>query len=145
MVVLDVGPGNGTYTAAAARRVGDGGRVVTVDLEPKMIERVEVRAMREGLTNIEGRVANVYDLPFDDGMFDLVYMIAVIGEIPDPVKAMREFHRVLTPKGTLVFSEILLDPDYPRARTLTRLAETAGFHLRERMGNFFLYTLIFEK
>jgi ubiquinone/menaquinone biosynthesis C-methylase UbiE len=145
MVVLDVGPGNGTYTVATARRVGDHGKVITVDIEPKMIERVEARVRREGLTNIEARVANVYDLPFDDDTFDVVYMIAVIGEIPDPVKAMVEFYRVLSPTGTLVFSEILLDPDYPRAQTLARLATSAGFHLRERLGNFFYYTLIFEK
>lgn len=145
MVVLDVGPGNGTYTVGAARRVGDGGKVVTVDIEPRMIERVEARARREGLTNIEARVADVYDLPYADGTFDVVYMIAVIGEIPDTEKAMKEFRRVLSPTGTLVFSEILLDPDYPRAQTLARVATSAGFHLRERLGNFFYYTLIFEK
>jgi len=145
MVVLDVGPGNGTYTVGAARRVGDSGKVTTVDIEPRMIERVEARARREGITNIEARVADVYDLPFDDSAFDIVYMIAVIGEIPDPKRAMKEFRRVLSPTGTLVFSEIFLDPDYPRARTLERLANGAGFHLKEKVGNFFYYTLIFIK
>ncbi len=145
MVVLDVGPGNGTYTVGAARRVGDSGKVTTVDIEPRMIERVEARARREGITNIEARVADVYDLPFDDSAFDIVYMIAVIGEIPDPKRAMKEFRRVLSPTGTLVFSEIFLDPDYPRARTLEHLANGAGFHLKEKVGNFFYYTLIFIK
>ena len=53
------------------------------------------------------------------GAFDAVYMIAVIGEIPEPERAMHEFHRVLSPSGTLVFSELLLDPDYPLASTLS--------------------------
>ena len=39
MTVLEVGPGNGRYTVGAARRLGAGGRLVTVDIEPKMIER----------------------------------------------------------------------------------------------------------
>lgn len=145
MTVLEVGPGNGTYTVATARRVGDNGKVITIDIEPKMIERVKKRAQMEGIRNIEARVADVYELPFEEGFFDVVYMIAVIGEIPAPERAMREFHRVLLPVGTLVFSELLPDPDYPRAKTLVRKANTAGFQLKKKVGNFFYYTLIFEK
>ena len=145
MTVLEVGPGNGTYTVGAARRVGAQGRLVTVDIEPKMIERARRRAEAEGLENIEARVANVYDLPFEDGTFDVVYMIAVIGEIPEPQRAMHEFHRVLSPTGTLVFSELVLDPDYPLANTLVRLAASAGFGQRTKIGGFWYYTLTFEK
>jgi ubiquinone/menaquinone biosynthesis C-methylase UbiE len=144
MTVLEVGPGNGTYTAATARRVGASGKVVTIDIEPRMIERVRRRARMEGVDNIEAKVANVYDLPFGDGFFDAIYMIAVIGEIPEPDKAMKEFHRVLSPSGTLAFSEFLWDPDYPRAKTLIRKAASAGFRLRKKVGNVFYYTLIFE-
>ena len=145
MVVLEVGPGSGIYTIAAARRVGDHGRVITVDIEPQIIERVRKRIERKGIRNLEARLADVYDLPFEEGLFDVVYMIAVIGEIPAPEKAMREFHRVLASSGTLVFSELLPDPDYPRARALVRKANAAGFKLTRKVGNFFHYTLILEK
>jgi ubiquinone/menaquinone biosynthesis C-methylase UbiE len=145
MMVLEVGPGSGTYTMASARRVGKDGKLVTIDIEPKIIDRVQRRAEAEGITNIEARVADIYDLPFDDGAFDLIYMIAVIGEIPEPTRAMSEFYRVLSPAGTLVFSEVLPDPDYPLAGTLVRRVTTAGFRLRRRIGGFFYYTLIFEK
>ena len=145
MTVLEVGPGNGTYTVGAAQRIGSSGRLVTIDIEPKMIERVRLRTAAIGLGNVEARVADVYDLPFDDGTFDVVYMITVIGEIPEPVRAMREFRRVLSPLGTLVFSELLLDPDYPLASSLIRWAASAGFRLRTRLGGIFYYTLIFEK
>lgn len=145
MTVLEVGPGNGTYTMAAARRVGDNGRIVTIDIEPKMIERVKGRAQAEGINNIEARVANVHDLVFEDETFDIIYMIAVIGEIPAPENAMKEFYRVLSPTGSLVFSELLFDPDYPRAQTLINKATAARFQLKNKIGNFFYYTLIFEK
>src|SRR3972149_4627616 len=72
MTVLEIGPGNGTYTLATARRGGNTGKVVTVDIEPKMIERVTHRAQADGITNVDARVANVYALPFDDGTFDVV-------------------------------------------------------------------------
>lgn len=145
MVVLEVGPGNGRYTMETARRVGSRGKVVTIDIEPKMIERVQQRAQAEGVANLEARVADVYSLPFEDGSFDAVYLITVIGEIPEPDRAMREFYRVLTPSGTLAFSEFLTDPDYPLAQTLVRKAEAANFRLRKKVGDFFAYTLVFEK
>ena len=145
MTVLEVGPGNGTYTVATARRVGDGGKVITIDIEPKMIERVKKRAQTEGIKNIEARVADVFDLPFEDGYFDLVYMIAVIGEIPTPERAMREFFRVLSPQGTLVFSELFSDPDYPLPGTIESMAESSGFRRKTKVGSFVYYTLIFEK
>jgi SAM-dependent methyltransferase len=40
MTVLDIGPGNGTYTLASARRVGPGGKVIALDIQPQMIDRV---------------------------------------------------------------------------------------------------------
>jgi ubiquinone/menaquinone biosynthesis C-methylase UbiE len=145
MRVLEVGPGNGTYTLGAARQIGSEGELVTVDIEPKMIERVERRIAGEGITNIKARVADVYDLPFGEGSFDLIYMIAVINEIPDIPQALSEFHRVLKPSGKLVFSELFMDPDYPLAGTLKQKAQAAHFRLKEHIGNFFYYTLIFEK
>jgi ubiquinone/menaquinone biosynthesis C-methylase UbiE len=145
MRVLDVGPGSGTYTLAAARRVGADGSVVAIDIEPKIIERVRRRAEEEGVTNLDARVADVYDLPFGDGEFDAIYLIAVIGEIPEPVRAISELSRVLSASGTLAFSEMVVDPDYPRAQTLTGWAEEAGVRLRKRVGSAWYYTLIFEK
>jgi SAM-dependent methyltransferase len=145
MTVLEIGPGNGTYTVGAARLVGPAGRVVAVDIEPRMVDRVRQRAEAEGVMNIEARLADASQLPFDDGAFDVAYMITVMGEIPDPVRALREMHRVLSPAGTLACSELLFDPDYPLASTLVRWARDAGFRLRERQGNLLSYTLVFGK
>jgi len=83
--------------------------------------------------------------PFDDQSFDLVTLITVIGGIPSPKRAIREFERILSSQGRLVFSELLFDPDYPRATKLLQLARGEGFRLSRKVGNFFYYTLIFEK
>ena len=144
MTVLDVGPGNGRYSVAAARRIGPTGRLHVVDIEPKMIARVQARAAAEGVTNIEARVASAFDLPYPAAFFDVIYLITVTGEIPDPVRALREFRRVLKPTGRVAVSEILVDPDYPRTRTVIRWAAAAGLHPVRRIGSFFYYTLILE-
>jgi len=145
MRVLEVGPGSGTYTLGAADQVGPGGTVVTVDIEPKIITRLKKRLENENVTNVDARVENVYDLPFDDESFDLIFMITVINEIPDIPRALSEFHRVLNNSGTLVFSELFLDPDYPLARSLINKTQESKFQLKEKIGGFFYYTLIFEK
>jgi len=145
MTVLEVGPGNGRYTLETARRVGSTGNVIAIDIEPKMIERVTQRARTEGVTNLEAKVADIYNLPFEEGVFDAIDMIAVIGEIPEPERAMHEFYRVLKPFGTLAFSELLADPDYPLAQTLIRMACQAKFRLQKKVGGFFSYTVVFEK
>ena len=128
---------------AAAQRTGPAGCVHAIDIEPKMIERVQARAAAEGVTNIQARVASAYELPYPDAFFDVIYMITVTGEIPDPVRAMREFRRVLKPSGRLAISEILLDPDYPQASTVIRWAAAAGLQPVRKIGNFFYYTLVF--
>jgi ubiquinone/menaquinone biosynthesis C-methylase UbiE len=145
MKVLEIGPGNGTYTIETAKVLRESGELVTIDIEPRMIQRVHQRAEKEGLNWIDARVADVFDLPFQDGYFDLAYMIAVIGEIPTPERALSEFHRVLTPEGVLAFSEVLPDPDYPSAKRLIQLVQNAGFQLLEHTGNFFSYTVRFQK
>ncbi|MBN1266984.1 MAG: methyltransferase domain-containing protein [Anaerolineales bacterium] len=145
MKVLEVGPGNGTYSLAAARRIGPEGKLVTIDIEPSVIERVQGVFKNAGMHTIEVRTADVFALPFEASTFDLVTMIAVIGEIPTPERALAEFHRVLKPDGLLAFSELLLDPDYPLSRSLTNLVESAGFRLKRKAGNFFCYTLVFDK
>lgn len=145
MAVLDIGPGNGTYTMAAAGRVGPSGKVIAVDIEPRMIERVQQNAAKAGLQNVEARLADVYNLPFDDETFDVITMITVLGEIPQPERALAECHRVLKPNGILADSELFLDPDYKKQSTLRREAEAAGFHHKETTGNFFVYAMQFSK
>ncbi len=145
MRVLEVGPGHGSYTLATARRIGESGKLVAVDIQEEIVERLKRRAQKEGITNLEVHLADVHALPFDDGAFDLVYMITVIGEIPDPVRAMREFHRVLVPGGRLALTERILDPDYPLTKTLIAWAGEAGFGFVKRTGNLIRYTLFFEK
>ena len=145
MTVLEVGPGNGTYSVAAARGLLPGGRLVSVDIEPKMLARLQRKVRAAGLTNVEMRLADVHHLPYGNETFDAIFMIAVIGELPDPHQALLEFHRVLKPGGTLALSELLPDPDYSLPGTLERRGAAAGFPRRHLHGNQFYYTLVLGK
>ncbi|OGD78109.1 MAG: hypothetical protein A2Y64_02755 [Candidatus Coatesbacteria bacterium RBG_13_66_14] len=143
MRALEVGPGHGTYSLAVARRLGETGKLVAVDIQPEIIERLKRRLEREGVKNVEARTADVNNLPFPDRAFDLVYLMMVLGEIPDHLGALREFKRVLKPDGRLAVQEWLPDPDYHPAATLVKWGAEAGLELKTKRGGFFNYTLLF--
>ncbi len=143
--VLEVGAGTGYIATAAARAVGEAGKVYAIDVEPEMVERLRQRKVAENLGNIEVKLADGMQLDFADDTFDAVYFVTSLGEMPDKHASLWEAYRVLKPGGTLSVSEMLLDPDYMLRGTVIRLAEETGFYLLEEHGNLFAYTVNFRK
>ena len=143
--VLELGPGPGVFTVEAARRIGPEGRLIVVDIQPDMIERVEMRLREEGLTNVETHVAGAYGLPIEDECVDRAFLITVLPEIPHRRRALDELNRVLKPGGMLSITEEFMDPDYAFPFETTQLVEAAGFSRERFFGNFWLYTLNFGK
>ncbi|MFA5785813.1 MAG: class I SAM-dependent methyltransferase [Actinomycetota bacterium] len=71
------------------------------DISPGMVEVCLRNAGSLGL-EIEGRPADVENLPYEEGSFDLVVGHAFLHHLPDPKKALAEIHRVLAPGGMIV-------------------------------------------
>lgn len=95
--VLEVGVGLGTDFVRFAR---SGAKAVGVDLTERAVALVRRRLDQEGLAG-EVRVADAERLPFDDGVFDVVYSWGVLHHTPDPTAAVREAARVVKPGGRL--------------------------------------------
>lgn len=143
MQVLEIGPGSGTFTIEAARRVGRG-KVHAVDIQPAVILRLRRRLEREKIESVSAQVESAYELPFADQTFDRVFMITVLGEIPDKKRALVEIRRVLKDEGLLAIGEFLPDPDYPLRRTVVRWCADAGFEPVKEQGGFLHYLLTFK-
>ena len=143
MRVLEVGPAGGYLAAAAAEKIKPGGQLISVDLQLALLKTLRTRLGRSTPPLVCG---NACSLPFRGDSFDVVFVVEVMGEIPDKRRALSEFHRVLRPGGTLAVSEgALFDPDYVRAPVLQRLVIAAGFDPRERFDSWFQYTHRFAK
>ena len=87
MTVLEHGPGMGFFTLELARRGGSKGRVVAVDVQPRMIAGLKRRLARAGLLECVGaRVATADCLGLSDlhGKVDFVLAMAVVHETPGP-------------------------------------------------------------
>jgi ubiquinone/menaquinone biosynthesis C-methylase UbiE len=144
MKILEVGPGSGFFTFELAEYAGPSGYVYGVDIEPKMIALLENKIKREKIKNITTKTASAYEIPLPNSSVDLVFMGGVLGEIPDKQRALREMQRVLKEKGFVAVMECLIDPDYPRRKTITRWFEDAGYELAGSYGSTFLYVLTFK-
>ena len=96
--VLDIGCGPGTITADLAA-IASEGRVTAVDRAAGILERAAETAAGRGLDNLEFAEADVHDLPFGDGSFDVVHAHQVLQHVGDPVRALGEMRRVARPGG----------------------------------------------
>ena len=108
MTVLEPGPGMGFFTLELARLVGPKGRVVAVDVEPKMIAGLRRRADRAGLSDrLEARVtpATTMALDGDKKGFDLVVAFAVVHEMPSAATFFAEAARAMKPGAKLLLAE----------------------------------------
>ncbi len=98
--VLDCGCGPGSITLGIAARVASG-EVVGIDREASQIERAETQAVRDGVDNVAFQTADCAALPFDASRFDRIFSHALLEHLADPVRALREWHRVLKPGGVI--------------------------------------------
>jgi ubiquinone/menaquinone biosynthesis C-methylase UbiE len=137
--VLEIGPGTGYYTLDIAEWVGTEGRVEIFDLQQEFLDHVGGRAAERGLRNVVPTQGDATALPYEDGSMDAVVLTAVLGEIPDPVAALREIRRVLKPGGRLVVGELFGDPHFTTRTSLERQAAEAALAIETHSGNRFAY------
>lgn len=104
--VVDVFTGTARLAAVLADRVGPFGRVVAVDLSPRMVERGT--ATTRDLVQIEFVLADARALPLDDGRFDAATVSFGLRMLPDMVPALAEMRRVVRPGGRVVCLERIM-------------------------------------
>jgi ubiquinone/menaquinone biosynthesis C-methylase UbiE len=135
MTVLEPGPGMGFFTLPLARMVGATGRVIVVDLQPKMIANLKRRASKANLRErIDARVTSAETMGLGDieNTVDLALAFAIVHEFPDAEKFFREVARACKPGALLLLAEPsghVKDEDF--AAQLVA-ASAAGFVVKDR-------------
>jgi arsenite methyltransferase len=114
--VLDIGCGAGVDSLVAARLVGEGGRVVGVDVTPAMVERAQANLARLGWPQVSFQLADAEALPFPDNDFDAVISNGVFNLTLNKARALQEAHRVLKPGGRLMLADMVLVAALPQDR-----------------------------
>jgi len=108
MTVLEPGPGMGFFTIPLARLVGASGRVVAVELQPKMIASLKRRAAKAGvLDRIDARISSADTMALDDlaGKVDFTLAFAMVHEVPDARRFFAEVALASKPGASLLLAE----------------------------------------
>lgn len=99
---IDIGCGCGATALELARRVGEGGRVLGIDVSKPMLARARDRALSNpGVAFVEAD-ATTHD--FEPACYDLLFSRFGVMFFPDPARAFTNLRRALRPGGRMVFA-----------------------------------------
>ena len=148
MTVLDAGCAMGFYSLPMAELVGPEGRVLCVDLQERMVQKLLRRARKKELhMRIEARVCTPDDLNVKDlsGTVDFALASAVLHETPDQSAFLAQLREVLVEGGRL----LVLEPAGHVSRRAFGLtldaADENGLRLQERGRRGYRRTALFVK
>lgn len=135
MTVLEPGPGMGFFTLELARLVGTDGRVIAVDVQPKMLERLKRRAGAAGVSErVDARVCSSDSLGLADvaGRVDFTLAFAVVHEMPSEATFFAEAAGASKAGASLLVTEPSGHISSAQFESELAIAFQAGFALVDR-------------
>lgn len=147
----DIGCGIGVFTLPMAKACGKDGVVYAVDISREMLSEVKRRAAEAGAGNIIPVPSAEYDFRLADGAVDFVLICAVLHEVDDKIRFLREAARICSDGGeaaVIEFNETETACGPPLSDRVTRREvagwlSASGFHpetVSDKSGTFYTVT-----
>ena len=121
--IADLGAGSGYYSFRIAPLVGPTGRVLAIDIEPKMLEVIAERAGREHVTNIATVRSSERDPNLAPHSVDLLLMVDVYHELEYPYEVMRKVREALKPGGRVALVEYRAEDPQVQIKPVHKMSE----------------------
>ena len=102
--ILDYGCGPGSYSLIAAELVGPAGKVYALDIHPLAARRVQDRAARKGIDNIE-TIHSDCATGLESNTLDVALLTDIFHMLGEPDLVLKEISRVLKSEGVLAFND----------------------------------------
>lgn len=107
-IVLDLGSGAGFDAFLAAKKVGNTGKVIGIDMTEEMVDKAEGLAAKYDYSNVEFKLGDIEKLPIENDSIDVIISNCVINLAIDKSKVFNEAYRVLRKNGRIYVSDIVL-------------------------------------
>jgi ubiquinone/menaquinone biosynthesis C-methylase UbiE len=102
--VLELASGTGDLGFGVAERLGDGGRLISSDFSPEMVEVARRNGASRGVSNVDHRVLDAEAMDLEEDSVDGVVCRFGYMLMGDPAAALKETRRVLRAGGPLSFA-----------------------------------------
>ena len=122
-VVADIGAGAGFFSLRAAERVGRTGRVLAVDVQPEMIDGLEMMIKRFGHENIVPILGDVDDPKLPADSVDHVLIVISYHEFSHPVEMMRHIRKAMKRDAQMLIVEYKAETLDSRVDPLHKMSE----------------------
>jgi len=103
--VVDLGAGSGYFTFRIAPKVGRAGKVLAVEIQDEMLQKIRQRAQALKITNVEAVKGSEADPKLPVKRVDLVLMVDVYHELAYPFEVMTKIREALKPGGRVYVVE----------------------------------------
>jgi len=123
-VVADIGAGVGFFSLRAAERVGRTGKVLAVDVQPEMIDGLEMMIERFGHENIVPILGDVDDPKLPADSVDHVLIVISYHEWSHPVEMMRHVRNAMKDDGQMLIVEYKAEDLGSRVQPLHKMSES---------------------
>jgi len=138
MTVVDLGCGQGGFTTALAKTVGEQGKVLSVDVSDKYVkgeftERLEKHGVRNIVTFTQADAANLKGV-LPDETADVVASYRLLEELKQPKdmsKIVKEMARIVKRNGKVCIIELCTEPRNEAEEAYVRLHRESGDSLFE--------------
>ncbi len=132
-IVADIGAGTGYYAFKIAELVPMG-KVLAVDIQPEMLEKIEEKIEKNGIGNVETILGEEKDPKLPEGEVDFVMFVDVYHELSYPREMMENIVKALKPGGQLLLLEYRKeDPSVP-IKLLHKMTEAQAIKEMEAVG-----------
>ncbi len=152
-VVADIGAGTGYFTFRLSPRVPQG-RVLAVDIQPAMLDRIRARMATEGVSNIEPILGTEEDPGLPPGAVDVALIVVSYHEFSHPREMMARVVEALKPGGRLVLVEYRGEDPTLQVPPLHKMTQAQARREMEAVGLVWIQTkdvlpqqhfMVFEK
>ena len=145
MTAIDIGCGMGYFSIGMAKIVGKTGKIISVDIQQKMLDTLIKRAKEASVASrITTFLCDENDIGINEKV-DFALTFWMVHETPDELNFLKQVHSILNKSGKLLLAEPKIHVTLTEFKKTLSIAQDLGFKLIDSPIIYFSHTAVFEK